>query len=200
MKLTKKKELQLNSTNVIGKLNFHTKDSLYTGAKDCLYKIHDLVNSINVIGKKQDIIKGVKDILLEVESEVEHITWAEEVINENRIAGSFFYDRVEPNCFLFNYDGHDRDNIPTQYKSYEEGFRCRIYHKTNPLISNPTPTKEWTLEVNGEKIVTSKRLLECLETHSDIIKEVRYGTYKKILWDKVDKLQKKNGFFDLYTQ
>ena len=179
--------------------SFHTRDSLYTGAKDCLYKIHSLVTSINVLDKKQDIIEGVKDILLEVKSEVEHITWAEEVINENRLANSFHYERVKPNCFLFEYDGRSSESTPLAYKSYEAFFRCRIYSNSEKHLES-NPNKEWTLEVNGEKVLTSKRLLECLETHTKIVKEVRRGVYKKILWDKVDKLQKKNGFFDLYIK
>ncbi len=180
-------------------IKFHTRDSLYTGAKETLYKLADKLNRINILESKQELIAQIKDIKYEVDCEVEHITWAEEVIRENALAQSFGYTRCEPNCFLFEYDGHSGESISLQYKTYEAFFRCRIYNNSeNPLKSNPD--KEWTLEVNGEKIVTSKRLLECLRTHSEVIKTVRHGIYKKILWGKVDKLQKKNGFFDLYVR
>ena len=159
-------------------IKFNTRDSLYTGAKETLYNLKDKLD--NIKGKEFDVYQLIKDITFEVESEVKHITWAEEVVRENALAQSFGYTRKSSDSFLFEYDGHRGESTSLQYKTYEEFFRCRIYNNSEkPFESNPD--KEWTLEVNGEKIVTSKRLLECLETHTKIIKTVRRGVYKKIL-------------------
>lgn len=184
-------------------LKFHTRDSLYTGAKETLYKLHDMLNKINVLDKKQNLVESIKDILVEVETEVDHITWAEEILRENKLADEYGYTRVEPKCFLFYYDGHDEAKTPLSLRLYTASYRCRVY-EVYPKTNNNN--KKWVLEVDGEKVFSSNNLSNCFETHCKITKSITNpftfsnGSYQRIDWDKVDKLQKKHGFFNDYIQ
>lgn len=187
-----KDENQMKKSNHI---NFHTRESLYTGAKETLYKLDDKLNNINVLNKKQELIESIKDILLEVKTEVDHITWAEEVIRENEMAEKFGYYRTEPECFLFEYEGMRLDQWNRRYANFATFFRCRIYKGREHGMDG-----KWILEVNSEKVFTSHKLLDCLETHKKVIKSIQGGSYKRILWSQVDKLQKKYGFFNDYIQ
>ena len=182
-------------------LKFHTRDSLYTGAKETLFKLNDMLNKINVLDKKQNLVESIKKILVEVETEVDHITWAEKILRENKLADEYGYTRVEPECFLFYYDGHDEAKTPPSLRPYTASYRCRVY-QVYPRTNNNN--KKWVLEVNGEKVFSSNNLSNCFKTHCKITQTIENpfifsnGSYQKIDWDKVDKLQKKHGFFNDY--
>ena len=185
--VSQKDEIMKKSNHI----KFHTRDSLYTGAKETLYKLHDMLNNINVLDKKQNLVESIKDILVEVETEVDHITWAEEILRENKLAEEFGYYRKYSECFIFNYEGMRIDQWNQRYANFSEFFRCRIYKSVEKNTEN-----KWFFDVNGENVFTSDRLLDCLETHKKVIKSVQGGSYKRILWSQVDKLQKKHGFFN----